>query len=152
MRKDDEDYLAVSKAIKEQFSVMFFGAIPASIVGFYTGCFASGIFHAPELHAVLIRALACAIPPAILAWCFPRFWILPSCIYGFTFAIGYSIRNFGADLGRMLGALPLTLLTLRPLGQLPEHNDDELPWLLLFAAWLACFIAFLRSRRKTVRE
>lgn len=129
---------------ERHFLTVFLGALPAIIIGFYVGVFASGIGTPRELASILIRALVCTAPAAALAVLAPRSWLLPSLIYGYSFYSGYILFDgFGADIATVFLA-PFAALIGERIGSPAHPTHPELLWLFIIALWLAALISFLR--------
>ena len=129
---------------QRQFLAVFLGALPAIYLGFRIGLIASDVGFHSELGSIFLRGLICAAPAAVLALLVPRYWLLPSLIYGYGFYSGYTFGDSIATGLRILVALPFAALTGQRVGTPPQPSHAELPWLFLFAFWLAGIIYLLR--------
>jgi hypothetical protein len=131
---------------QHHFLVVFYTAFPAFYVGHIFGFLATevGPQHDADPISILVRALVCAAAPVLFSWLWPRFWLLPSLIYGFGFYAGYTCFDGLANLPMLLATIPYAVLLGLPLGTPPQPQHPELLWLFAFALWLTAFIAFIR--------
>lgn len=137
---------------ERRFLLVCLSALPAVYIGFYAGLFAADIGSHGELAFVLVRALICAAPPALVAVLAPRTWVLPSLAYGYGFYCGYTfLDGIGALLISLLAA-PFAALAGQPLGAPSQPTHPELPWLFLFTIGVAMFVSLLRRHHSHRNE
>ena len=129
---------------QRHFLAVFLGALPAIYLGFRVGLIANDVGFHSDLGSIFIRGLICAVPPAVLALLAPNYWLLPSLIYGFGFYAGYTILDSIGDGIRFIVAIPVALVSGERVGSPTPPSHEELPWLFIFAFWIAGSIYLLR--------
>jgi hypothetical protein len=129
---------------KRQCLVLLLGALPALCLGFFFGQLASSIGSPGHLGSILLRGLIFAAPSSALVLLAPRYWMLPSLVYGFGFSGGYTFSDSMASSFSVLLGMPYAALTGQPVGTPPLPSHSELPWLILIALWITCGAYLLR--------
>ena len=132
-------------ARQRQGVLAFFCALPAFCVGFYFSGFALRIGSHLDFVAVLKRGGVCAIPAALFAFIFPRYWLVPSILYGLGFHYGYAALPDSISAGMaVLFAGIFGSLTSGRAGGMPGPSHSELLGIYLIALWVAAFVSMLR--------
>ncbi len=96
-----------------------------------------------DFVSVLKRGGVFSIPTAVFALIFPRFWLVPSVLYG----LGYYYVTLAGDAGAAAAtafiSIPILIFGGQRIGySAPSHKD--LIWIYLIGIWVAAFIAMIR--------
>lgn len=126
----------------------FLCGVPAFFVGFYVCGLAEGIGSHLDFVSVLERGGICSIPTAMFALLFPRYWFVPSAVYGLGFYFAY---KFSIAIGAAAAALfiiPIFAISGQQISLSESGLSHSKPtwiiWAYLIAIWVAAFIAMLR--------
>jgi len=130
-------------AKQRQGCLAFLCAIPAFPIGCYMIGLTDRIGSHLDVVSVLKRGGVFSIPTAVFALIFPRFWLVPSVLYG----LGYYYVTLAGDAGAAAAtafiSIPILIFGGQRIGySAPSHKD--LIWIYLIGIWVAAFIAMIR--------
>ncbi len=123
-----------------------FGLFAVAYIGYLVGCYAYPGRDTPEIPAMLLSALICAVPAALIVWFMPRrgwLFVLPY-LYGFHY--GYLFFSRLAQGIHNLGLIVLSALFRQPVTMSPGPSHPELIGFYLLALGFAGWAYLLRRQ------
>ncbi len=128
---------------QRQGCLAFLCVIPAFFIGCYMTGLTDRIGSSLDFISVLKRGGVFSIPTAVFALLFPRFWLIPSVLYGLGFYCVTLAGDAGAAAAAAFISIPIFIFGGQRIGySAPSHK--ELIWIYLIGIWVAAFIAMLR--------
>jgi hypothetical protein len=122
-------------ASQRHLLVAILAALPAICFGFHVGRITI------DIQAFVPRALLCAAIPCMLALLSPRYWLLPSLVYGYGFYCGYAVDTILAPVANLV-VFPVATLSGEALTVAQPRSNAE--FLFLLALLIATLVSLAR--------